>query len=145
MDPNSIVKSIVEAVRKRMKTEVSNQNCIVYGGCRGSQQIPEHWWVEVGDRIYDTMPGYVLFSVPASEQTRCQPFMERDAFEKGEVGSFETKLTVSQQNFISENDPVAAPHVGLNAGVTMDKALKGAEVIQNIFRAHLERQQANGR
>jgi hypothetical protein len=138
MDTDGIVKSIVEEVRRKTKTKVSSQECTVYGGCRDSQ-IPEHWWIEVGDRIYDTMPGYVLFSVPASEQTRCQPFMERDPFEKREVGQFKTKLTLTQQEFISENDPVAAPHVGLNAGVTIEKAAKAAEAIQQVFRAHLKR------
>ena len=112
-DPNAVVKSIVLKVRRKLGTElVPNQECIVYGGCRGSNQIPEHWWIEVGTRIYDTMPDYNLYSVPATDKTRRQPFLEREAFDPHRVGRFDTYLTLSQQVYISNHDQLAAPHLG---------------------------------
>ena len=36
LDQDTIVKSIVEEVRKELDTKVSGKDCVVYGGCRGS-------------------------------------------------------------------------------------------------------------
>jgi len=36
LDPDTIVKSIVEEVRKELDTKVSGKDYVVYGGCRGS-------------------------------------------------------------------------------------------------------------
>src|SRR4051794_657764 len=58
---NARVRDLVQAIQRDLGSElVRNQNVIIYGGFRATQQAPEHMWIEYNNKIYDTMPGHPL-------------------------------------------------------------------------------------
>lgn len=138
---DEIVKRLVSNVRSKTKAKITTNSAIIYGGFRGGQKAPEHMWVEFNGRIYDTMPEQILFSVPATPETRNQPFLERAEFRgDGEgVGEFATCLTENQSAFLVNTDPLVLPHVGFGPGVDFQKAENAAITIQSHIRMILAR------
>jgi len=133
---DTIVQEIINTVRIQTQATLTQLDAIIYGGFRNAN-VPEHWWLEYGDTIYDTMPDYALFSVPASAQTRIMPFLEQAAFlgPGTGVGSFRTKLTVSQQAIIAAGTEL----VNMKEGVTIGDASDAATKIQALARGYLVR------
>ena len=96
------LKSLIDQCRQ---SDVTDEEATVYGGFRDGQGAPEHMWIEYNGTIYETMPGHLLVSCPATPASRVQTPLEGFTFPKKGVVSVSSYLTVRQRSCI--NNP---PH-----------------------------------
>ena len=105
---------IVTSVRANQNSVITTDPCIIYGGFRRGQPSPEHMWLEYNGRIYETMPGYSLYSELATHASRMNPQLENDHFTAQQVGVVRSHLTDDQRTMIDDY------HMLLEAGDPME-------------------------
>lgn len=105
---------IVTNVRANQNSVITDAPCIIYGGFRRGQRGPEHMWLEYNGRIYETMPGYNMYSELATNASRRNPQLENDHFTAEQVGVVHAHLTDDQRSMIDDY------HMLLDAGDPMD-------------------------
>ena len=97
------LKSKQEALEKLVRaarvSEATAKKCTIYGGFRRGQHAPEHMWLEYNGKIYETMPGYELYSEDATTASRQNPQLENEPLTY--VAKVESVLTVAQERHIA--------------------------------------------
>lgn len=71
-------------------------------------------WLEYNGRIYETMPGYSMYSELADNASRITPQLENDRFTAEQVGVVHSYLTDDQRSMIDDY------HMLLDAGDPME-------------------------
>jgi hypothetical protein len=99
----SALKTLIDQCRQ---SSLTDEEATVYGGFRDGQGAPEHMWLEYNGMIYETMPGHLLVTCPATPATRKQTPLEGFAFPTKGVVSVATQLTLRQRACIN-NPPQA--------------------------------------
>jgi hypothetical protein len=96
-----MVGKLVQNCRRSSET---NEEIVVYGGFMSGQFAPEHMWIEYNGAIYETMPGYGLYTEAATDHSRMKPQLERNNKNFKFVGRYKTVLTTRQKAWIDGDD-----------------------------------------
>lgn len=100
---------IVTTVRAGQNCIITTDACIIYGGFRRGQSGPEHMWLEYDGSIYETMPGYAMYSEEATHASRINPQLENAVFTPAQVGIVPSFLTDDQRSMIDDYHMLLEP------------------------------------